>query len=301
MDVATAKAELVPGKDVSYLGRCIDTLLQHDCDDTSVLPLLLPFLGQDLLANKVIDYGIEPGVDITDRYFALWEPFARAKAALLIATIAEKCSALPDDMTEIVDRLLVMIKGTEDIELSFSFLALSNIGTKKPELILPHFNDLCKIANRLVTIATNPTKAFSLFHSTPFKTEIYGSYLDFCLIKGLFDNPANVQSLVASGLPFSLINIANAVLTYVNKRPEMLWKLMTIFIRFVTEHPAGAEMMETDNLTKDPKVNVGFAMRYALLSRDKAGELRNKIEAVPNDQRTTEKFAEIVNSLQLIQ
>ncbi|OHS93412.1 hypothetical protein TRFO_11831 [Tritrichomonas foetus] len=298
MDVETAKANLVPGKDVAYLARCMDTLLQNDCSDTSVLNLLLPFLGQNLIENNVIDYGIEPGVDITDRYFVLWEPFARAKAALLVGTIAEKCQSLPD-VTEIVNRLIVMVKGNEDIELAFSFLALTNIGVKKPEAILPHFVQLSKIANVLVTIATNPTKAFSLFHSIPFRTEIYDSYLDFCSIKGVFETPDNVQRLVAAGLPFSIVNIANAVLTYIEKRPEMLWKLMTIFLKFVTEHPTGNQMMETDNLTKDQKVNVGFAMRYALLGRDKAGELRNAIEAVPASERNVERFTKIVNSLQL--
>lgn len=298
MDVETAKANLIPGKDVAYLARCIDTLLQHDCSDTTLLPLLLPFLDQNLLDNKIIDYGIEPGVDITDHYFVLWEPFARAKVALLIGTIAEKCDTLPD-CKDIVEKLMVMIKGNEDIELAFSFFALTNIGQKLPNLILEHFNELCKIANTLVTISTNQTKAFSLFHSVPFRTEIYDTYLDFCAIKGIFENPQNVQSLVSAGLPFSLINIANAVLSYIEKRPEMLWKLMTIFLRFVTEHPTGSSMIETDNLTKDPKVNVGFAMRYALLGRDKAGELRNKIEAVPEKERTTETFAKIVNGLQL--
>ncbi|KAK8888868.1 hypothetical protein M9Y10_033608 [Tritrichomonas musculus] len=298
MDVETAKANLIPGKDVAYLARCVDTLLQHDCSDTSLLPLLLPFLDQNLLDNRIIDYGIEPGVDITDHYFVLWEPFYRAKVALLIGTIAEKCQTLPD-VKDIVDRLLVMIQGNEDIELAFSFFALTNIGVKQPNMILDHFNDLCKIANSLVTVATNPKKAFSLFHSIPFKTEIYDSYLDFCSIKGILDSPQNVQSMVAAGLPFSLINIANAVLTYIEKRPEMLWKLMTVFLRFVTEHPTGSSMIETDNLTKDPKVNVGFAMRYALLGRDKAGELRNKIEAVPEKERTTEKFAEILKGLEL--
>ena len=298
MDVETAKANLIPGKDVAYLARCIDTLLQHDCTDTSLLPLLLPFLDQNLLDNKIIDYGIEPGVDITDHYFVLWEPFARAKVALLIGTIAEKCDTLPD-CKDIVEKLMVMIKGNEDIELAFSFFALTNIGQKQPNLILDHFSDLCKIANTLVTISTNQTKAFSLFHSVPFRTEIYDTYLDFCAIKGIFESPQNVQTLVSAGLPFSLINIANAVLSYIEKRPEMLWKLMTIFLRFVTEHPTGSTMIETDNLTKDPKVNVGFAMRYALLGRDKAGELRNKIEAVPAKERTTEAFAKIVNGLQL--
>ena len=299
MDPETAKANLVPGKDVSYLARCMDTLLQADCSDTSVFPLILPFLGQNLIDQNVIDYGIEPGVDITDSYFVLWEPFARAKAALLVGTIAEKCTALPDDVSEIVNRLMVMIQGNEDIELAFSFYALANIGLKKPEAILPHFQALCKIANGLVTIATNPTKAFSLFHSQPFKTEVYDSFLDFCSIKGVFDSPDNVQRLVANGLPFSIVNIANAVLFYVEKRPEMLWKLMMIFCRFVTEHPAGNQIMETENLTRDPKVNVGFAMRYALIDRDKAGELRNAIFAVPEKERTTERFAMIVDSLQL--
>lgn len=298
MDVETAKANLIPGKDVAYLARCIDTLLQHDCSDTSLLPLLSPFLDQNLLDNKIIDYGIEPGVDITDHYFVLWEPFVRAKVALLIGTIAEKCDTLPE-CKEIVEKLMVMIKGNEDIELAFSFFALTNISQKQPKLIMDHYNDLCKIANTLVTISTNQTKAFSLFHSVPFKTEIFDTYLDFCAIKGIFENPQNVQTLVSAGLPFSLINIANAVLSYIEKRPEMLWKLMNIFLRFVTEHPAGASMIETDNLTKDQKVNVGFAMRYALLGRDKAGELRNKIEAVPEKERTTEKFAQIVNGLQL--
>ena len=185
MDVETAKANLIPGKDVAYLARCIDTLLQHDCTDTSLLPLLLPFLDQNLLDNKIIDYGIEPGVDITDHYFVLWEPFARAKVALLIGTIAEKCDTLPD-CKDIVEKLMVMIKGNEDIELAFSFFALTNIGQKQPNLILDHFSDLCKIANTLVTISTNQTKAFSLFHSVPFRTEIYDTYLDFCAIKGIF-------------------------------------------------------------------------------------------------------------------
>ena len=177
MDATTAKANLVPGKEVAQIARAMDSLLQNDCGDASVIKKLLPFLGQNLLEKKVIEYSSEPGVDITNRYFVLWEPFARAKAALLVGTIVEKAEKLTEeDLEGVVPLLMGMMNSNEDIELTFAFLAITNIGLKLPQLVIPQFQTLAKIGNALVNIASHPPKAFSLFHSIPFQNEIYESF-----------------------------------------------------------------------------------------------------------------------------
>lgn len=224
MDVETAKANLVPGKEVQELARCMDTLLSQECNDPSVFPQLLPFLGPNLIERKIIDYSIEPGVDITNHYFVLWEPFVRAKSALLIGTIAEKCKELPD-CAELIEPLITMLKSKEDIEYTFAIIAVSNIGLKRPEYILPHFSYLSKRLPELVYLASSVKSPFSLFYSVPFQSEVYESCVSICEIKGVFDNTENLNRLIDGGIPMALNQISRDSEKYKEKKPELKGKV----------------------------------------------------------------------------
>lgn len=298
MDATTAKANLVPGKEVAQIARAMDSLLQNDCGDASVIKKLLPFLGQNLLEKKVIEYSSEPGVDITNRYFVLWEPFARAKAALLVGTIVEKAEKLTEeDLEGVVPLLMGMMNSNEDIELTFAFLAITNIGLKLPQLVIPQFQTLAKIGNALVNIASHPPKAFSLFHSIPFQNEIYESFLNLCLLKGVFETPENLQKFIQTGLLYSLLTITKASPDYVQKRPEMEWNLLYICLRLITEFPGGGQLFDLDRLPIDPKNNPAIVLRIVSQDKQKAGAVRNILDAIPQSERNQDRFAQLTKQL----
>ena len=299
MDTETAKANLKPGKEVAYLAKCIDTLLQEDCKDPSVLEILAPFLGQKLMENKVIDYSVEPGVDITDHYFVLWEPFLRAKSALLIGTIAEKCENLPD-CTKLVDTLVGIFTSaqSEEIEIAFSFFAITHIGLRQPEAVVPHFAKMAKYATTLISIAAAPPKAFGLFHSIPFRTEAFESFLNLCQTKGIFENPDNVNRFVAAGLPVSLLQIALSAQCFVEKHPEMQWKLLSVFVRLLTEYPNGYQLIDLDRLPRENFNDCCTLMRFAVVNHDKVGALRSEIDSVKEADRTGPAFQALVKKYQ---
>lgn len=299
MDSETAKANLTPGKDVAYLARCIDTLLQNDCGDSSVISILTPFLGQKLMENKVIDYSIEPGVDITDHYFVLWEPFLRAKAALLIGTIAEKCDSLPD-CSAVVETLVGIFTSSqsEEIEISFSFFAITHIGLRQPESVLPHFAQIAKPATSMISIAAAPPKAFGLFHAIPFRYDAFDSFLNLCNIKGVFENPDNVNRLVAAGLPVSLLQIGLSAQIFVEKHPDAQWKLLSVFVRLLTEYPNGYQLIDLDRLPRENFNDCCTLMRIAVVNHESVGALRNEIDAVKDADRTAAAFQALVKKHQ---
>lgn len=298
MDAVTAKANLVPGKEVAQIARAMDSLLQSDCGDVAVVKKLLPFLGQNLLEKRVIEYSSEPGVDITNRYFVLWEPFARAKAALLLGTIVEKAEKITaEDLEGTVPLLMAMMNSNEDIELTFAFLALTNIGLRLPQLIAPQLQALAKIGNALVNVASHPPKAFSLFHSVPFQNEIYESFLNLCLTNGVFETPENLQRFVQSGLSYSLIAITKAAANYVEKRPEMEWNLLYISLRLITEFPGGGQLFDLDRLPMDPKNNPAIVLRVVCQDKQKAGAVRNILDAIPQSERNQDRFAQLTKQL----
>ena len=299
MDAETAKANLTPGKDVAYLARCMDTLLQSECKDATVFDILKPFLGQKLMETKVIDYSVEPGVDITDHYFVLWEPFLRAKAALLVGTIAEKCETLPD-CTSLVDTLVGIFTNSqsEEIEISFAFFAITNIGLRQPEAVLPHLAHIAKPATSLISIAAAPPKAFGLFHSIPFRSDAFESFLNLCNIKGVFENPDNVNRLVAAGLAISLLQIGLSAQIFVEKHPEMQWKLLSVFVRLLTEYPNGYQLIDLDRLPRENFNDCCTLMRIAVVNHESVGALRNEIEAVKDADRTAEAFQALVKKHQ---
>jgi hypothetical protein len=299
MDVEAAKANLIQGKDVAYIARCIDTLLQSDCNDPTVIDLIFPFLGPKLLENRVIDYSIEPGVDITDHYFVLWEPFIRAKTALLIGTIAEKSATLPD-LTAIVNTLVEIFTNgfSEEIELAFAFFAISHIGLKQPKPVLAHFAKLAKFAGQFVNLAAYPPKAFGLFHSVAFQTEAFDSFLNLVKVQGVFETPDNVQRLVAAGLPITLFQIAQASPNYTEKHPEILWKWLRIFLKLLTEHPNGHQLFDLDRVPREYVNDALAILRLAVLAPDRAGSLRTEMEATPESGKTADAFKKLVRSLQ---
>lgn len=299
MDSETAKANLTPGKDVAYLARCIDTLLQTDCGDSSVISILTPFLGQKLMENKVIDYSIEPGVDITDHYFVLWEPFLRAKAALLIGTIAEKCDSLPD-CSAVVETLVGIFTSSqsEEIEISFSFFAITQIGLRQPESVLPHFAQIAKPATSMISIAAAPPKAFGLFHAIPFRSDAFDTFLNLCNIKGVFENPDNVNRLVAAGLPVSLLQIGLSAQIFAEKHPETQWKLLSVFVRLLTEYPNGYQLIDLDRLPRENFNDCCTLMRIAVVNHESVGALRNEIDAVKDADRTAAAFQALVKKHQ---
>jgi hypothetical protein len=293
MDVSTALANLLPGRDVDYVAHCIDVLLQNDYKDPALFTSLLPFLGPRLLDQRVVDYAIEPGVDITDHYFVLWEPFIRAKAALLVGTIAEKCGDLPDATTVI--NLLVAIftnAQSEEIELAFSFFALAQIGLRQPAPVVAHFAQLCRVGGALVNLAANRPKAFGLFHSVPFRTEVFESFVGFARVKGVFENHDNVQRFIAAGLPYSILQIALSAEIYAEKRPALQWNLLWVFIRLVTEHPNGHQLFDLDRIPRDGFNDICTLLRFGVLTPAQLGAIRNDVEAVSD--RTHEGFKALV-------
>jgi hypothetical protein len=295
MDIETAAASIVPGRDVAYIARCIDVLLTNSCKDPAILESLQPFLGPKLIENGVIDYGIEPGVDITDRYFVLWEPFLRAKAALLIGTIAEKAESLPD-LSRIANILVSIFTNqqSEEIELAFAFFALSQIGFRQPGVILPHFPQLCKTASALVNLAANPPKSFCLFHSVPFKQLIFEAFLDLGKIQGIFEEHDYVQRFIAAGLPFSILQIALCADLYAVQKPELQWDCLYVFLKLVTEHPSGHQLFDADRLPREKINDICTILRFAVTHPNLLGQLRNEVVAVTPDQRTTAGFAALV-------
>lgn len=115
------------------------------------------------METKVIDDSVEPGVDITDHYFVLWEPFLRAKAALLVGAIAQRCETLPDCASR-VDRLVGIFANPQSEE--FECLCNHEYRPAPAEAVLPHFPHIAKPATSLTSIAAAPPKAFGLFHSS---------------------------------------------------------------------------------------------------------------------------------------
>lgn len=118
---------------------------------------------QKPMQTKVIDDSVEPGVDITDHYFVLWEPFLRAKAALLVGAIAQRCETLPDCASR-VDRLVGIFANPQSEE--FECLCNHEYRPAPAEAVLPHFPHIAKPATSLTSIAAAPPKAFGLFHSS---------------------------------------------------------------------------------------------------------------------------------------
>jgi hypothetical protein len=295
MDIETAKAGLIPGRDADYVARCIDVLITNSYSDPSIFESLQIFLQPKLIDNKVIDYGIEPGVDITDHYFVLWEPFLRAKAAWLIGKITQKSETIPD-LTSIVNLLVSIFTNqqSEEIELVFTFFTISQIGLRQPGAIIPHFPQLCKTASALVNLAANPPKAFGLFHSVPFKTEMFKAFLDFGLIQGVFENHDYVQRFLAAGLPFSILQIALCAELYIQPRPRMQWDCLYVFLKLVTEHPNGVQLFDVDRLPRENINDICTILRFAVTHPKLVGQLRNEVVAVGDDQRTAENFAVLV-------
>jgi hypothetical protein len=295
MDVPGAKAGLVPGRDADYIARCIDVLLTNNCADPSVFESLQIFLAPKLIENKVIDYAIEPGVDIADHYFVLWEPFLRSKAALLIGTIIEKAESLPD-LAPIVGLLVAIFtnKESEDIEHAFSFFALGQIARKQPAPILPHFPQLCRTACAIVNEAANPPKSFSLFHSIPFRTEVFEAFLNLGQTAGVFEEHDYVQRFIAAGLPFSILQIALSAELYIEKRPELQWDCLFLFLKLVTEHPNGHQIFDPDRLPRDSINDICTILRFAVLNPRLFGAIRNEVVAIKPADRTTANFKALV-------
>lgn len=295
MDPATAVANITPGSEVANLARCFDTLLQADYADTSVLEKLLPFLGKNLLERNVIDYSREPGVDITDNYFVLWEPFLRAKTALLIGTIIEKCAEVPD-VSHLIEPLVDLFLGEEEIEQCFALIAITNIGLRKPEAILPLFPKLVKPLMLIVGSAASPAQPFCLYHSVAFQSQIFESFLDFMDIPGLLDTPENVQRLFESNVTLAIIQIALSERVYIEKKPATLWRMIWVFLRITTEHPQGLKMWDVDHIPKNGP-QACLLMRLALIAPDRAAYIRNQVAKIPTEQRTVDRFAQLLKEL----
>jgi len=288
MDTSTAIANIVVGSEVAHIARCIDTLLKADYSDSEVFSKLLPFLGKDLLEKNVIDYSAEPGIDIHDRYFVLWEPFIRAKTALLVGTIAEKCSGL-EKVEPIIPYLIDMVTSEEEIEQSFSFLAISNIGLKQPSLILPHMQKLVRSLTQLVATASAPSRPFCLFHSLPFQNQLFESFLDFCFIPGLFE-PEHISRFVEAGLPVSLVQIALSTYAF-DKKPELQWRVLETFLKLITEHPQGSKLFDSDRIPSTAN-DLCFLMKSALTNKELPNSMRNAFYAIK--EMNANSFAELV-------
>jgi hypothetical protein len=295
MDVPAAKAGLVPGRDADYIARCIDVLLTNSCADPTIFESLQVFLAPKLLDNKVIDYAIEPGVDIADHYFVLWEPFLRAKAALLIGTIIEKADNLPD-LTPVVNLLVSIFTNqqSEEIELAFSIFALGQSARRQPAPVLQHFPRLCKTGCALVNLAASPPKAFSLFHSIPFRTEVFEGFLNLGNMNGVFEDHDFVQRFVAAGVPISILQIALSAELYIEKRPELQWDCLFLFLKLVTEHPNGHQLFDVDRLPRDSINDICTILRFAVLNPKLLGAIRNVVVAVNKSDRTTANFKALV-------
>jgi hypothetical protein len=299
MDVESAKANLVKGRDVAYIARCIDILLQSDCADPAVCELCLPFLGQKLLDNGIIDFSVDPGVDITDRYFVLWEPFIRGKAALLIGTIAEKAESFPD-LPQIVSALIAIFinENSEEIERTFVFFGLVKIGLKNPGLIVPRFPEIVTHSTALLSFAASRPNAFGLFHSIPFKTTVFESFLDLCQIKGIFENPDHVHRLAAAGLPQCLLQIGLSAKLFEEKHPELFWRAFSVFLRFLTEFPNGYQLVDVDKLPKEDSNDLYAFMRLAVLEHRKTGTMRSDVDGVKLADRNLERFKKLLTKWQ---
>ena len=176
-------------------------------------------------------------------------------------------------------------------------MALTNIGLRLPQLILPHFPTLCKLGNALVNLASHPPKAFSLFHSLPFQTETYDSFLNLCLMKGALDVPDNMQRITSLGLPNSILIITKAVPSFVEKRPKMEWTLLYITLRLITEFPKGNLLIDLDRLPRDPKNHPATVIRIVCQDTQKAGAVRNLLDAIPESERNQERFAQLTQQL----
>ena len=287
MDTSIAIANLVPGNEVAAIARCIDTLLQSDYYNSEVFIKLLPFLGKDLLEKKIIDFSAEPGVDITDRYFVLWEPFLRAKTALLIATIVEKCDNV-EKVSELVPFLIDMFLSEEEIEQCFSLIAISNIGLRLPNLILPHFPKLVKPLTSLISLASAPSKPFCLYHSRPFQSQVFESFIDFCSIQGIFE-PQNISRFVEANLPISLVQISLSTPVYIEKKSELQWKIIYVYLRLITEHPQGINLFDIDRIPSN-SFDLCNLMRYTLTNKEFGAKLRIAIDSIPSNQRTGQGF-----------
>lgn len=295
MDPETAASNIIIGHEVADLARCFDVLLQNNCGDTTVLDKIFPFLGKDLLERNIIDYSRDPGVDITDSYFVLYEPFLRAKAALLVGTIIENCKEVPD-VTKFVNPLIDLFTGEEEIEQCFALIGLTSISQRKPELILPHFPKLARPLILIIGAASSPAQSFSLYQSNVFKSQVFESFLDFMEIPGLLDTPENVQRLFESNITLAIIQIALSEYVYIPKTPRTLWKMIWLFLRITTEHPQGIKMWDLDHIPKNGPQACNL-MRIALTSPEKAALVRNEVNKISSNNPSFETFTKLVKQL----
>ena len=289
MQVQDAVANLIPGREVSYIARCLDCLIENEYSDPAILSQLTPFLGQNLLSTNVVDYSVDSGVDVCSTYFVLWEPFVRAKATHLVGIIVEKAENVPD-LSGIINSLLTILNSDEDLEKLYAFITLTNIGRKIPSAILPHFQSLCKIATAIINYATNAPNAFTIYRLPQFVIQVYECFLEFALIDGILNSPENMQRFISVGIQINLVQIASKyAMIEKSQKPAILWNLMWVFLKIVTEHPNGPSLFDLDNLPK-PGEEIHIAMRIALTDRSKAGGMRNALDSVPADKRDLENF-----------
>ena len=295
MDTKVALDNLIPGNEAAQLAQSIDALLKAEYAGADVFEKVLPFLGQNLIERGIIEYSAEPGVDITNNYFVLWEPFIRAKIALLIGTVAEKCTEVPD-LSPLVPPLVDMFLGEEEIEVCFALIAITNIGMKKPDLILSLLPKLAKPLVGIVGQAAMPSKPFCLYHSEPFQRQAFESFLDFMDIPGLFEKPENVQYLVGANITLAIIQIALSGHIYLEHKPEILWRMIWVFLRLTTEHPQGVKMWDLDHIPKQG-IDACILMRAALKGPDSAGAIRNMVDKIPKKDRTVERFKLLIKEI----
>lgn len=294
MDQQVAFDNIIPGKEAQVIANSMDALLQSDYSKSEILPKLLPFLGKNLLEERILEYSMEPGVDISNSYFVLYEPFVRAKSALLIGTVLEKCTEAPD-LKSYVDPLIEMVKGEEDIEQVFAFFALACIGTHSPELVLEKLNVLAPLIITLVSNATKPKNYFSLFHMSAFVYQVYDSFLDFLHIPKLLDTPDYVTRFVDANVTFAVFQVALSTHFYLPKHPNILFKATNVFLRLATEHPMGIKMWDLDHIPKDETLEACALMRIALTGgKDKAVQIRNEFAKIDKKDYTQERFTSFV-------
>ena len=289
MQVQDAVSNLLPGREVSYIARCLDCLIENEYSNPEILSKITPFLGQNLLSSGVVDYSVDSGVDVCPTYFVLWEPFVRAKATHLVGIIVEKAETVPD-LSGVLNLILSILNSDEDLEKLYAFICLTNIGRKAPSVILPHFPTICKIATAITNYATNAPNAFTIYRLPQFLIQAYECFLEFALIDGILGSPENMQRFIAAGIQLNLVQIVSKVaLIEKSEKPAILWNLMWVFLRIVTEHPNGPSLFDLDNLPK-PGEEIHMAMRIALTDRSKAGGMRNAIDSVPVNKRDLENF-----------
>ena len=225
----------------------------------------------------------------------LWEPFLRAKAALLIGSIIEKVDSIPDTSSYFPLLLNMFING-EEIEQTFSLIAIAAIGAKQPEALTKHVPTLVKQLIYIVAAATVPTAPFCLFHSKPFQSQIYESFLDFLMIPGFLDNPENVQRLVENNITLAIFQIAVSTHIYLPKKPSTLWRVIWVFLRITTEHPRGLQLWDANQISRC-NVEPCILMKAALVSKDRAGAIRNLVDKIPQKERTAERFTQLLKEL----